>query len=268
MGTETFIDYWIGQEPTPPSPTLEQMPVGVDVVPLAFVTIDESTYELDFEFLCTTHSPEAIRQAIQVVQGRGATVQLSINDQRIASVPDVDVFVENVVQNVVAWGVEGIDIDFEPPFESETLLEVTRALRPALREALGGAEPLLTAPIYSPWLAMPSFLKSFAELLDFVTTMDYGLAEESIELTQQYMKVIGRPEAVAIGTICMTSPPPSPGGNNSLEEVAQMCHWEPPSGRKRGAMLYTFSYDVKTRARGGTGQGNGAYTKTIMATLP
>ena len=268
MGKETFVNYWIGQEPTPPSPMLEAMPEGVDVVPLAFVTIEEGTYELNFDFLCTTHSPEVIRQGIQAVQGRGAKVLFSINDEKIGRVPDVGAFVENVVQNVVAWGVDGVDIDFEPPYVSKTLLEVTAALRPALRRALNGTEPLLTAPIYGPWLGIPDFLREFAQLLDFVTTMDYALVEESTKLCWQYMKVIGRPEKVAIGTICMTEPPPSPGDFNSLEEVVAMCRWEPTRGRKLGAMLYTFSYDVTARRGGGTRQPNGAYTKAIIANLP
>lgn len=33
-------------------------------------------------------------------------------------------------------------------------------------------------------------------------------------------------------------------------------------------MLYTFSYDVKGRAGGGTGYPDGTYTKTIHEKLP
>ncbi len=263
MGDETFVNYWIGQEPTPPSPTLDQMPPYVDVVPLAFVNIDQSTYELDFNFLCSTHSEAEIKSAIKKVRANGTKVLFSINDERLGTVPDIPAFVAGVVRDVVAWGVDGIDFDFEPPeVPSATLVPVVKALRPALREALG-REPLLTAPIYSPWLSLPDLLKAFAAQLDFVTTMDYADAGTSISLCQKYMNVLKAPEKVAIGMICM-----SPEQMNSLEEVTTMAKWEPTSGSKRGAMLYTFSYDVKERKGGGTGYPDGTYTKTIYQNLP
>jgi hypothetical protein len=55
VSDEVFINYWIGQEPNPPSPTLDQMPAYVDIAPLALVGID-SSYNLDFGFL-TQHFP-------------------------------------------------------------------------------------------------------------------------------------------------------------------------------------------------------------------
>jgi hypothetical protein len=266
MSTETFINYWIGEEPTPPSPTLDKMPPYVDVAPLAFLHINPD-YTLYYDFLCKTHSPAELKAAIKVVRANGTKVLFSILDQRLGTVPDIDAFVRTVVEAVVEWGVDGIDFDFEPPYQSETLIEVVRALRPALRAALG-REPLLIAPIYRPWLLLPpDFLKEFAAELDFITTMDYGLAPQSIELCEKYMRLVPV-EKIAIGIICMGPPPPAPGSNNSLAEAVQMARWEPSGARKRGAMLYTFSYDVKTRPKGGTGQPDGAYTKAIHENLP
>lgn len=66
------------------------------------------------------------------------------------------------------------------------------------------------------------------------------------------------PEKIAIGMICM-----SPGQMNSVEEVARMFEWEPRNAKKRGAMLYTFSYGVKEREKRGTGYPDGTHTKTI-----
>lgn len=265
MSTETFVNYWIGEEPTPPSPTLDKLPAYVDVVPLAFLHINPD-YSLYYDFLCKTHTPEEIKAAIKVVRANGTKVLFSILDQRLGTVPNIPAFVRTVVDAVVEWGVDGIDFDFEPPYESEKLLEVVRALRPALRTAIG-REPLLIAPIYWEWDPFPEFLKAFAAELDFVTTMDYGFARNSIESCEKYMKLIP-PEKVAIGIICMGPPPPSPGSNNSLAEAVQMARWEPPGAHKRGAMLYTFSYDVKSRPKGGTGQPDGAYTKAIHENLP
>ncbi|MDQ3823995.1 MAG: glycosyl hydrolase family 18 protein [Actinomycetota bacterium] len=267
MSAETFVNYWIGQEPTPPSPALSQMPAYVDVVPLAFVTIDAS-WQLDFDFLCTTNPPDVIQGWIKEVRANGTRVLFSINDQRIAEVPDVAAFVANVVENVQLWGVDGVDIDFEPPSPEKRLLEVTSALRKALRQALG-RNPVLTAPIYAPWIDYPDFLKAFATQLDFVTTMDYtpypGL-DETISLFDDYASAIGTPEKVAIGMSCMG--PPDSGNFTPLDDVAKLCRWEPGNGRKQGAMLYTFSYDVRTRAGSGTGYPDGAFTKTIHENLP
>src|ERR1700722_5918796 len=36
VGSEVFINYWIGQEPNPPSPTLDQMPAYVDITATGF----------------------------------------------------------------------------------------------------------------------------------------------------------------------------------------------------------------------------------------
>jgi hypothetical protein len=268
MSTETFVSYWIGQEPTPPSPDLNQMPAYVDVVPLAFVTID-ANWELNFDFLCTTNPASVIQGWIKEVQANGTKVLFSINDEKIGQVPDVRAFVNNVVQNVKVWGVDGIDIDYEdPPTPSQTLLEVTSALRTALRQALG-RDPLLTAPIFSAWIPYLDFLKSFAAELDFVTTMDYtqypGL-DRTISLFDEYASAIGTPEKVAIGLSCMG--PPDSGDFTPLDDVVKLCQWEPENGNKKGAMLYTFSYDVETRAGGGTGYPNGTFTKTIHENLP
>lgn len=267
MSTETFVNYWIGQEPTPPSPALNQMPAYVDVVPLAFVTID-GNWELNFDFLCTTNPASVIQGWIKEVRANGSKVLFSINDQKIAQVPDVQAFVNNVVQNVEAWGVDGIDIDYEPPSPRETLLEVTSALRTALRQALG-RDPVLTAPIYGPWTSYPDFLKAFAAELDFVTTMDYtpypGF-ETTTSLFDEYASAIGTPEKVAIGLSCMG--PPDSGDFTPLDDVVKLCQWEPEKGRKKGAMLYTFSYDVETRSGSGTGYPDGTFTKTIHANLP
>jgi hypothetical protein len=261
MGSETFVNYWIGEEPTPPSPTLDEMPAYVDVVPLAFVGIDPASYTLDFKFLCKTHSEASIKAAIKTVRARGTKVLFSINDTRLGTVPKdkFNAFIENVVKQVLAWGVDGIDFDFEPPSEpSETLVPVVTKLRQALRQALK-REPLLTAPIYAPWLGEQQLLREFAAQLDFLTTMDYADASTSIERCQEYMDALNAPEKVAIGMSCMLA-----GEMDSLEEIGRMAAWEPRAGRKRGAMLYTFSYDIKAR----TGYADGTYTATIEKSLP
>jgi hypothetical protein len=271
MGAETFVCYWIGQEPCPPSPTLDQMPAYVDVAPLAFATID-ANYQLSFDFLCTHFPAQTIQGWVREVRANGTKVLLSIIGKELGTVPDVEAFTSNVAEHAKAWDVDGIDLDFEPPTQSETVIQVAAALRPKLQRALG-REPMIAAPIYGPWAWMPDFLKRFAAELDLVTTMDYtpwNGAESMEEQFEQYASIVGSPEKIAIGVSCMDSS--GTGNFTPLDDVKAICRWEPSAGRKGGAMLYTFSYDLESRIvngkQSGTGYPDGTWTQTIHDCLP
>ena len=284
MSQETYVCYWIGQEPTPPSITLDRTPAAVDVVPLAFVTIDapaRGPWALDFDFLCHGRPPALIQQWIGNVRSRGTKVVFSINDSNLGKIPDIPQFVDEVVKQAVAWGVDGVDLDYEPvPFvTSQTLIDFTRALRPALRTALR-REPVIVAPVFGPWGGHPQFLRDFAQQLDYVTTMDYTPYpgyDSTIRSVEQYMRIIGDPGKVAIGVSCMGPPPPdgrSPYYDlTPIDDVMKLCHWEPANGRKRGIMLYTSSYDLRVRPLSqpppsGTNLPDGTFMATIARELP
>lgn len=266
VSDQVFINYWIGQEPTPPSPGLGQMPAQVHIAPLAFVSITDD-YALDFSFLCTTNSAEQIQAWIKEVRANGTKVLFSINDVKLGTIPDIPAFVAGVVEDVVTWGVDGIDFDWEPPTlrDDGTLVPVVAALRQALDERLGSC--VLTAPVWSPWQFHPQLLKDLAAELDYVTTMDYtpyqGL-EETQSLVNTYVAAIGTPSKIVVGVSCMEPP------NNftPLADVVTLCGWEPDSGAKGGMMLYTYSYDITTRKGGGTGEPDFAFTQAIIANLP
>jgi hypothetical protein len=277
MSTETIICYWSGEEPTPPCPTLDAMPAYVDVVPLAFVKIDDN-YQVNFDFLCSTHPPSKIQEWIKKVRANGTKVLFSIQDDhdKLGQIPEdrIDDFVANVALNVSEWGVDGVDLDYEPPGEHlERLITVTTKLRNKL-----GPGALLTGAIYEPWEQYPLPLSKFAAQLNFVTTMDYtpyqGLTRTK-DLTDSYVLAVGTPGKVAIGVSCMGPPAPPPANFTPLDDVVQLCRWEPAAGQKRGIMLYTFSYDVYKRPAtkpdkpdSGTGLPDGTFTKTIHEELP
>ncbi|MBZ5532538.1 MAG: hypothetical protein LAO20_13990 [Acidobacteriia bacterium] len=272
MNPEQFTSYWIGQEPTGPghSPTLNQMPAYVDVAPLAFVGIT-SDDQLDFNFLTQQNSAATIQGWIKTVRAQGTKVLLSINSQQFAAIKDPSSFAQTVQNAITEWGVDGIDIDFEPPFQSPTLITVVKQLRSTL-----GSGTLMTAPVYSAWTGMLNFLGQFADSLDYLTTMDYtgypGF-DTTIQLFNQYAKAIGGPEKLAIGISCMGPPQPASNNFTPLADVIKLCQWEPSQGHKQGAMLYTFSYDIKTRPikgkpPSGTGYPDGTWTKTIHEKLP
>lgn len=275
MSTETFVNYWISEAPCPPWRALNEMPPGVNVAPLAFQSIG-ADWQLDVSSLSKYQPAEVVQQWIAQVRANGTQVLFSINDEKLGQVPDVDQFAASVAQAAADWGVDGVDLDYEPPSlaPSQTLIDVTEALRAALSSTLG-REPLLTAPIWGPWAEYPDFLKSFAAQLDFVTTMDYtpwpGF-ENTVQNFGTYADAIGSPEKVAIGMSTMGPPASDPNADwanfTPLDEVKQVCQWEPEGGRKKGVMLYTFPYDVETRPKSGTGYPDGTFTNTIVENLP
>ena len=215
----------------------------------------------------TQHFPaEQIQAWIAEIRQNGTKVLLSINDKNLGLVPDVDAFAKSTAETAAEWGVDGLDLDYEPPEDNPTLLQVTSALRSALQSALG-RDPLITAPIYAPWQAIPDFLKSFAAELDLVMTMDYSDwpgVPATKEYFGQYAEIIGSTEKLVIGVSCERT-----GYSfTPLEDVEAITPWEPEGGRKGGLMLYTFSYDIPTRPLGGTGFPDGTWTKTIHELLP
>lgn len=268
MAQYRFTNYWIGQEPTGPgqSPTLNQMPSYVDVAPLAFVTIDQN-YNLDFSFLTQQNSAATIQGWIKQIRAQGTKVLLSIISDAFGKIPNPTSFAAQVKAAVTAWGVDGVDIDFEPPSASNNVLTVLSAVRSAL-----GSQALMTAPVYSAWLGMLSFLTKFAAPLNYLTTMDYtpypGFATTTFWFNQ-YAGAIGGPQKLAIGISCMGPPQPASNNFTPLADVKSLCAWQPAGGvKKLGAMLYTFSYDIQTRPGSGTGYPNGTWTSTINQYLP
>ncbi|MGB3183635.1 MAG: glycosyl hydrolase family 18 protein [Cyclobacteriaceae bacterium] len=263
MDNNVFINYWIGEEPTGPgqSPRLNEMPDCVDIVPLAFVGIDEQ-YNLTFDFLTQQNSADTIKGWINDIRSRGIRVLLSINSQKFASIPDANAFASQVAEAVQDWGVDGVDIDFEPPSQSDTLLTVLEALRDTL-----GPDALMTSPIYSPWAWYTSdYMHKFSSYLNYVTTMDYtGYPgyNSTISLLDKYSGLLDSPDKLVVGISCMEPP------NNvtPLDDVPKLCQYQPNGNKLGGAMLYTYSYDIETRPKGGTGYPNGTYTKTIHEAL-
>jgi hypothetical protein len=270
VANEIMINYWIGQEPNPPSPTLDQMPAYVDIAPLAFVGISNN-YQLDFGFLTQHFSATQIQSWIKAIQKNGTKVLFSINDQKLGAIPSDKqaAFVQNVADNVRDWGVDGLDFDYEPPSDSKTLVPLIQALRAALPQG-----SVFTAPVYAPWISHPTLLKNLASAVDYVSTMDYTPYpgyRATLSYANQYAEIMGGWSKLVIGMSCMGPPPPQGNNFTPLEDVKKLASYEPSATeRKGGAMLYTFSYDVTTRNQGTTGTGypDGTWTETIHELLP
>lgn len=260
-----------GRSPILPRPRSTRCRPTSTSRPLAFLSID-SNYELDFGFL-TQHFPAAqIQGWIKTIRANGTKVLFSINDQKLGSIPAANqaAFVANVVANAAAWGVDGLDFDYEPPANSITLVPLIQALRSALP-----AGSVFTAPIYSPWTSYPALLKQLAGAVDYITTMDYTPYpgyDNTISLCGQYATIMGGWSKLVIGMSCMGPASDQPWHNfTPLADVKQLSAYEPSATEsKGGGMLYTFSYDVTTRNNGssGTGYPDGTWTETIHQCLP
>lgn len=258
MKNQIFVNYWIGQEPIPPSPQLDHMPPYVDIVPLAFFNIDEN-YELQFAW---KEYISEIPGWIQKIKANGTKVLASINDIKLGDIPadKQALFVNNVVSLVKEWDLDGIDFDFEPPYNPhENLITTIQALRHALPEG-----SVFTAPVYSIWLEYTDLLQQLSSVVDYITTMDYtpySGYDQTIENCNQYAAVMqGGWEQLVIGISCME---PSRNNFTPYEDVVKLSQYQPDKGQKGGCMLYTFSYDVKERKGAGTGYPDGTWTETI-----
>lgn len=269
MSNETFIAYWNGEEPTGPnnSPTLAQTPDTVDLVVLFYVLINDGG-ALNFDRLVLNNDQATIMGWMAEIrdrqkdQPRKTKFSLGILS---GSFPDQDptTFAANVAAAYASWGVDGIDVDYEPPSAKSSIIGVVQAIKAALPK---GA--LLSTPIYSAWQGNPQ-LGPYTALFDYVTTMDYtpypGYGT-TISLYEEYAKAMGGGAAaygkLGIGVSCMTF---TNGNHTPLDDVKKLCAYEPAGASKLGIMLYTLSYDAPGH---GSPYPLFTYTNTIAEDLP
>lgn len=260
MSNQVFINYWISQEPIPPSPPMDAMPGYVNIVPIAFFSID-ADYQLQLDW---KDYIQDIPGWIKTIKANGTKVLASILDKQLGAIPSdkLSLFVDNVAALVKDWDLDGIDFDFEPPSNpSGSLIQTIQALRNGLPDGM-----IFTAPIYSAWLyGYQDLLQQLSTVVDYISTMDYTPYpgyDNTISNCNAYANIIqgGWPQLV-IGISCMG---PSTGSNfTPLGDVVKLSQYVPVNSHKGGCMLYTFSYDVQTRKGSGTGYPDGTWTQTI-----
>jgi Glycosyl hydrolases family 18 len=269
MSNETFIAYWNGEEPTGPdhSPTLAQTPDTVDLIVLFYVLITDKG-DLDFSRLVLYNDQATIMgwmaeiRERQKDQPRKTQFSLGILSSAFPQ-QDPTTFAAKVAAAAQSWGVDGIDIDYEPPSFSSSIIPVVQAIKDALP-----AGSILSAPIYSAWIGNPE-LAPFTALFDYVSTMDYtpypGYSQ-TISLYETYAKAMGGGAAaynkLGIGVSCMTF---TNKNHTPLDDVKKLCAYEPKGASKLGIMLYTLSYDAPGH---GSPYPLFTYTDTIAENLP
>jgi hypothetical protein len=271
MSSEIYIAYWSGEEPTGSgqSPTLDQTPDYVDIVPLFYVLINGDG-TLNFDRLVLHNIQVDIKGWMQDIrirqqnQERKTKFTLGILSDRFPSqIPDA---FAKTVKAAVDWGVDGVTVDYEPPNGDSRIVDVIKAIRAEI-----GPQAIMTAPIYDRWMLYPEVLKSYSNLFDYVETMDYTpYLDEGTTISnyEPYAQTIGTAEnpayeKIAIGVSCME---PASDNFTPLADVIAMCKYEPRAQRKKaGIMLYTLSYDVASH---GSGYPNGTFAETVHHNLP
>ncbi|MEY2878616.1 MAG: hypothetical protein RLZZ15_996 [Verrucomicrobiota bacterium] len=282
MSNELFTAYWSGGEPTGSgkSPTLDQTPDYIDVVELYELGINADG-SLDDTALVKYHSQATIKGWISGIRSRQAGTNyhtrftLCVLGGSIVYNQDPTAFAQTIKAAVDDWGVDGVTIDYEPPSDDTFIVAVVTAIRAAL-----GDSALMIAPVYAAWLAQPLRpLQAFAQVMDYVETMDYGPypgLKETKSLYESYAAAIGGPGAPAFGKVIIGVSCENPTNDRftPLADVVSLCAYEPAGGTKAGMMLFTTSYDIKSRPnrtgnpQGGTGLPDGTFARTIHAKLP
>src|ERR1043166_10244913 len=270
MSSEIYIAYWSGEEPTGPgqSPTLDKTPDYIDVVPLFYVLINKDG-SLDFDRLVLHNSEQTIKGWMQTIrtrqqnQPKKTKFTLGILGDSFPS-QDPATFAQTVKSAVDDWGVDGVTVDYEPPDGDTNIVPVVQAIRTAI-----GPNAIMTAPIYSAWMAFPSVLKDYGALSDYLETMDYTPypgEQATISAYESYAQTVGDAgspayDKIAIGVSCMQPP------NNftPLADVIDLCKYEPANAKKLGIMLYTLSYDVRSH---GSGYPAGTFPQKFHDILP
>lgn len=266
MGSETYIAYWSGEEPTGAgkAPTLADTPDYVDIVPLFPVAV-AADGSLDFHRLERHNSRETIKDWMaeirkrQEERPRKTRFTLCLSGD-VFPVLDPAAFAGTVRAACDDWGVDGVTIDYRPAGDDPGIVDVVTAIRAALPE---GA--LMTAPIDGSWLARPALLKDFAAPFTCLSTLDcapYPDYATTLKNFNAYAAAIGDAGKLAIGVSCVGM---GEGNATPLHDVVKLCGYEPAVGRKCGVMLYTLSHDV---ASNGNGYPDGTYTLTVHEDLP
>lgn len=257
-----FIAYWIGEEPTGPthSPTLADIPAAladsIDLIIINYVMIKNG--ELDFSVVTKYNDQETIMGWIAAIRARQKNLptktkfSLGIENGAFYEL-DPNRFATQVAEAAKNWGMDGIDIDYEPPTGDRRIFDVVKAIKGALP-----AGSLLTTPIYAPWVDdedVKPLLAPYAALFDYVTTMDYTPYvgyDSTIDYLMQYATAIGGKDPygkLVIGVSCMDFSEGS-GNHTPLDDVRKLCVYKPPQQTSPGMMLYTLSYDAPGHTTG------------------
>ena len=281
MNKETFVAYWGGYFDSPL--TLDKIPEYVDVVILAFASpkLQNSKSIMITDFLCSKYSDQTIISWVKQIQSRGQKVLMSILDTpqthwNVLNIPD---FANSMKQIAIdKWGCDGIDIDAESGMPENVYIDNFIELIKEVRLAIGNSK-ILTYTCYTGTGGPDGeILGECIQHINWLNLMAYfDDYQGMINLYQDYAKIAGN--SITIGVKAGTE-------FTDLEEVKQLCHWEPEpytfcividktNGKreikppividryKKGIMLWTLNRDCPSF----TQHPNWTWTETIRQNL-
>jgi Glycosyl hydrolases family 18 len=274
-----LTSYWLGyrsQDPTGKlTPTLQETPPYVGAVFLAFALVRPKDV-IDTTFMCRPpNTPNSIRQGVTALRDRGTKVVLSVGGwggNCWNSVTDVSALAANILKIVDAWGLDGVDIDFEgdhplddwmkePPCPSAPnndptamLCDLVNALRASL-----GAKRLLTAVTISGDAYITQSISQF----NWIATMNYGGTNTYDDLVKTYMSNNPGTTFVPFSLGVSCADPQMP-----LDDVIKFCAHKPPAHKPPLGPLRMMLWDLSEDNTGFTSDPRWAYASAINSNLP
>jgi Glycosyl hydrolases family 18 len=260
-GRRPLIAYWTGEEPTGPnySPTLADIPSwlmdSIDFLIINYVTVGGDG-SLDFSHLTQHNNQETIMKWIAKIRVRQKSLPnktkflMSLDGSDSLAKLDPMAFAGTVKAAATNWGMDGVDVDYEPRELDPKILGVVKAIKDAFAPSF-----LLTTPIYRPWVDGENarLLSRYAAPFNYVTTMDYtpypGF-DETISLVKRYAEAIGGEdpyEKLLIGVSCMDF---NDDRHTPLQDVPALCSFRAENGSRPGMMLFNLSYDTPNHTAG------------------
>lgn len=270
------MTYWINETSAPDLSRIQVFPGVENIICLAFLNIDRDL-NLKWEFLLGQTNKTTLITQIDHLRSQGAKVLMSIQEAGIVGTlkPGHTKLLDNLVQVVKEWHLDGFDIDYEDRGShgiqpAPDLPQFIAKLREQLQKAKPDFKPCFAAPIWGPFLGEKAFLKSFCDQVDYVSTMDYspyGSVDETVDTLKEYAKAIGGWSKLIVGISCMTK------SNNFFtpkKDIPELLyHQSYETGKSPvGLMLWTHTYDVPHRNTDeGTGEPAGSRAKAMHAAL-
>jgi len=266
VSSQIFTAFWLGYTPSGPGagPALSATPSYVDNLVLAFSNLFPGNTTCQ-NFLQKAHSQDEIRAGIAAVRASSpkTKILLSVIGTPVPSVgwndgiTDPAQFGAWCANLAMDWDLDGFDIDNEDldTFPGDQFCATVRGMRAAMPKAI------ITLDTYL-FDRDQAVIKEIGDQLDGINTMAYFLDYDSMtQLVEQYATVI-EPAKISIGVKADLVGSITQG--TSIEEVGQLCTYEPSTGTKRGMMLWNLSSDIESV----TGKPDGAWTRTIHDTMP
>eukprot|EP00486_Rosalina_sp_Unknown_P012641 CAMPEP_0201592372 /NCGR_PEP_ID=MMETSP0190_2-20130828/190290_1 /ASSEMBLY_ACC=CAM_ASM_000263 /TAXON_ID=37353 /ORGANISM="Rosalina sp." /LENGTH=410 /DNA_ID=CAMNT_0048051123 /DNA_START=85 /DNA_END=1317 /DNA_ORIENTATION=+ len=247
--------YWEGYTEQDCSFPLNEIPLNVDYIPIAFIQPVKdpksssklaTTWAFDDQFV---YSKEQIRGWIKEINNRGTNqkVLLSIMDTPdVHWYPDVDIdaFAQNIAASCSEWGIAGIDVDAESGMSDpqqeyvKTFVNLIKSLRKYL-----ASDKIISYTCYTESSYDSDIIGQCKDDIDYINTMAYwNNTDGQISLYNHYVNDIGDPNKVGIGVKAGNG-----GDSTTLQTVEECAQWFRDNDKitEKRMMLWSLTRDVK-----------------------